>query len=60
MLQAERFSKNQDLEVRELGGLYLFGESLIIHTAHEFLRRPGSISAGSATPSTAMTSCAAG
>ena len=28
--------KNQDLEVRELGGLYLFGESLIIHTAHEF------------------------
>jgi hypothetical protein len=36
MLQAERFSKNQDLEVRELGGLYLFGESLIIHTAHEF------------------------
>ncbi len=28
--------KNQDLEVRELGGLFLFGESLIIHTAHEF------------------------
>ncbi len=28
--------KNQNLEVRELGGLYLFGESLIIHTAHEF------------------------
>ena len=22
--------------MRELGGLYLFGESLIIHTAHEF------------------------
>jgi hypothetical protein len=28
--------KNQDLEVRELGGLFLLGESLIIHTAHEF------------------------
>lgn len=28
--------KNQNLEVRELGGLYLLGESLIIHTAHEF------------------------
>lgn len=28
--------KNQMLEVRELGGLYLFGESMIIHTAHEF------------------------
>ena len=28
--------KNQKLEVRELGGLYLFGESMIIHTAHEF------------------------
>lgn len=28
--------KNQDLEVRELGGLYLFGERMIIHTAHEF------------------------
>lgn len=28
--------KNQDLEVRELGGMYLFGEGLIIHTAHEF------------------------
>jgi hypothetical protein len=28
--------KNVILEVRELGGLFLFGESLIIHTAHEF------------------------
>jgi LAGLIDADG-like domain len=27
---------NSCLEVRELGGLYLFGESMIIHTAHEF------------------------
>lgn len=28
--------KNVNLEVRELGGLYVFGEQLIIHTAHEF------------------------
>lgn len=28
--------KNQLLEVRELGGLFLFGEKMIIHTAHEF------------------------
>jgi hypothetical protein len=28
--------KNQNLEVRELGGLFVFGEKLIIHTAHEF------------------------
>jgi hypothetical protein len=28
--------KNVKLEVRELGGLYVFGESMIIHTAHEF------------------------
>lgn len=28
--------KNTNLEVRELGGLFLFGEQLIIHTAHEF------------------------
>ncbi len=28
--------KNQLLEVRELGGLFLFGEQMIIHTAHEF------------------------
>lgn len=27
---------NSMLEVRELGGLFLFGESMIIHTAHEF------------------------
>lgn len=28
--------KNTNLEVRELGGLFLFGEQMIIHTAHEF------------------------
>jgi len=28
--------KNAMLEVRELGGLFLFGEGMIIHTAHEF------------------------
>lgn len=28
--------KNQILEVRELGGLFVFGERMIIHTAHEF------------------------
>jgi len=28
--------KNTNLEVRELGGLFVFGETLIIHTAHEF------------------------
>ena len=28
--------KNQDLEVRELGGLFVLGEKLVIHTAHEF------------------------
>jgi len=28
--------KNVNLEIRELGGLFLFGESMIIHTAHEF------------------------
>jgi hypothetical protein len=27
--------KNQNLEVRELGGLFVFGEKMIIHTAHE-------------------------
>lgn len=27
---------NSCLEVRELGGLFLFGERMIIHTAHEF------------------------
>ncbi len=46
--------KNVNLEVRELGGLYVFGESLIIHTAHEFK------AAGSATRSPVMTSCPAG
>jgi hypothetical protein len=28
--------KNTCLEIRELAGLFLFGESMIIHTAHEF------------------------
>lgn len=28
--------KNQILEVRELGGLFILGENLLIHTAHEF------------------------
>lgn len=28
--------KNSALEVREIGGLFVFGEKLIIHTAHEF------------------------
>jgi hypothetical protein len=28
--------KNTCLEVRELAGLFLFGESMLIHTAHEF------------------------
>jgi len=28
--------KNQAAEVRELAGMFLFGESMIIHTAHEF------------------------
>jgi hypothetical protein len=28
--------KNVALEVRELGGLYILGESTLIHTAHEF------------------------
>jgi hypothetical protein len=28
--------KNQCLEVRELAGLFVFGEKMIIHTAHEF------------------------
>lgn len=28
--------KNQDLEVRELGGLFILGEKTLIHTAHEF------------------------
>lgn len=28
--------KNQILEVRELGGLFILGEKMLIHTAHEF------------------------
>jgi hypothetical protein len=38
------------LEVRELAGLFLFGESMLIHTAHELLssRLPRNTSAGSA------------
>ena len=52
--------KNQALEVRELGGLFLLGESMLIHTAHEFLRRRRSISAASGTPSPPTTSSAGG
>lgn len=54
--------KNGTLEVRELGGLFVFGESMIIHTAHELLnsRQPLSTSAGSGTSSPPTTSCAAG
>jgi len=33
---ARQNGKNQNLEVREIGGLFVFGERMIIHTAHEF------------------------
>jgi hypothetical protein len=52
--------KNGAVEVREIGGLYLFGERMQIHTAHEFLRPPPSISGGSVTPLPTTMSCAAG
>ena len=29
-------ARTRSLEVRELGGLFLLGERLLIHTAHEF------------------------
>jgi hypothetical protein len=54
--------KNSALEVRELGGLFVFGESMIIHTAHELpgSKQQPSTSGASGTPSPATTSCAAG
>jgi hypothetical protein len=60
LVMSRQNGKNVCLEVRELAGLFLFGESMIIHTAHEFLRPPPSISGASATPSPGTTSCAAG
>lgn len=36
LIVSRQNGKNQCLEVRELGGLFLFGERTIIHTAHEF------------------------
>jgi hypothetical protein len=36
LIVSRQNGKNQDLEVRELGGLFVLGESMIIHTAHEF------------------------
>jgi hypothetical protein len=36
LIVSRQNGKNQILEVRELGGLFLFGEQMIIHTAHEF------------------------
>jgi hypothetical protein len=36
LIVSRQNGKNQILEVRELGGLFLFGETMIIHTAHEF------------------------
>jgi hypothetical protein len=56
LIVSRQNGKNQDLEVRELGGLFVLGESMIIHTAHEFLKPPLSISAVSGTPRPATTS----
>lgn len=36
LLVSRQNGKNAILEARELGGLFLLGEKLIIHTAHEF------------------------
>lgn len=36
LIVSRQNGKNQCLEVRELGGLFVFGERMIIHTAHEF------------------------
>jgi hypothetical protein len=36
LIVSRQNGKNVILEARELGGLFLFGESMIIHTAHEF------------------------
>jgi len=36
LIVSRQNGKNQCLEVRELGGLFVFGERMLIHTAHEF------------------------
>jgi hypothetical protein len=36
LVMSRQNGKNTCLEVRELAGLFVFGESMIIHTAHEF------------------------
>jgi hypothetical protein len=36
LIVSRQNGKNQCLEVRELGGLFLLGERMLIHTAHEF------------------------
>jgi hypothetical protein len=36
LIVSRQNGKNQCLEVRELGGLFILGERMIIHTAHEF------------------------
>jgi hypothetical protein len=36
LIVSRQNGKNCVVEVRELGGLFLFGERLLIHTAHEF------------------------
>jgi hypothetical protein len=46
LLVPRQNGKNAILEARELAGLFLLDELLLIHTAHEFLRRPRSISCG--------------
>lgn len=38
--------KGSVLEARELAGLFLFGEQLILHSAHEFQDGAGGVSAG--------------
>lgn len=36
LMVSRQNGKNQVLEVRELGGLFILGDKMIIHTAHEF------------------------
>jgi hypothetical protein len=36
LIVSRQNGKNQCLEVRELGGLFILGERMLIHTAHEF------------------------
>jgi hypothetical protein len=36
LIVSRQNGKNQCLEVRELGGLFILGEKMLIHTAHEF------------------------